>query len=353
MKTPEGFTLGENQTRYDSSGNPIAGAGVNAGQSNPQALAQTQSNIEQLNNLFGKLDSSMAVGPSAISRWSLTNPINNSKGNFIAEVEQITGQLTLDNLIRAKGQGATFGALSEGELRLLQSSASKINSWAVKKDGKVVGYKANKKDFKAELDKIGNFAKLDYVLKGGSPEDVGATQMPDGSIWSSNSDGTKTQLLDKSPFNQAGNASASNQVKGMSQRMAPLPLLNVDGNPKTPNLPLAKAYPPDSVGGQCGVWVRSVVEKTGLSYPRVGNSLAEKTVVAKRYGVPITQAKPGSVLLTNENKDTGHVAYIIGANKQGFVVAESNYGLNEKVSYGRVIPFNSSKILGVINPQKA
>ena len=48
--------------------------------------------------------------------------------------------------------------------------------------------------FKKELDKINNFAKLDYILKGGDPSDVGAKIMPDGTIWSSNSDGTFTKI---------------------------------------------------------------------------------------------------------------------------------------------------------------
>lgn len=155
-------------------------------------------------------------------------------------------------------------------------------------------------------------------------------------------------------FSSAGNASASgNQLKGISQKLAPLPLLNMDGNPKTPNVPLAKAYPPGSDGGQCGIWVRNIVQKQGLTYPAVGNSLSEKAATAQKYGVSIPQAKIGSVVLTNENKTNGHVAYVIGKTSQGFIVAESNYGLNEKVSYGRVIPYNSKNILGILNPTKA
>lgn len=157
-------------------------------------------------------------------------------------------------------------------------------------------------------------------------------------------------------FNSVGNTSASNfvgpvqnQVKGMTQKASPLPLLNLDGSTKTPNIPLAKAYPAGSIGGQCGVWVRSIVNKMGLTYPSVGNSLAEKAATARKYG---STPRVGSVVLTSENKVNGHVAYVVGKNQQGWVLAESNYGLNGKVNYGRVIPYNSPSILGFINPTK-
>jgi len=146
---------------------------------------------------------------------------------------------------------------------------------------------------------------------------------------------------------------AGNQVKGTKDSLQKIPLLNMDGSEKTPNIPLTKAYPQGSTGGQCGVWVRNIVEKQGLTYPRVGDTLSAKMATARKYGVPLSQARTGSVILTNESKDTGHVAYVIGKNAKGFVLGESNYGLNGKVSYGRILPYNSSKIVGVINPSRA
>jgi hypothetical protein len=61
-------------------------------------------------------------------------------------------------------------------------------------EGKVKGYKASEKDFKTELDKINNYAKLDYLIKGGNIADIGATVTEDGKIWVKNSDGTLTSL---------------------------------------------------------------------------------------------------------------------------------------------------------------
>ncbi len=145
---------------------------------------------------FGKAGAILTgVGiPSVID--SAVGSITGTKSNFLAGVQQITSQLTLNSLINAKAQGATFGALSEGELALLANSATKIDKWATKDSaGNVIGYNTSEANFKAELNNINNFAKLDYIIKGGDPADVGAKIMPDGTVWVANSDGkTYTQI---------------------------------------------------------------------------------------------------------------------------------------------------------------
>lgn len=159
-------------------------------------LNQVKANVDQVDNILSSGALSGAVGPNALARFSPISSLTGSKANLIADVEQIRSQLSLQSLINSKAQGATFGALSEGELLLLQSSGSKLTQWAVEDPNtkKIVGYKASEKDFKAEMDKINNFAKLDYILKGGNPEDVGAVQQSDGKYLVKNSDGTYTTL---------------------------------------------------------------------------------------------------------------------------------------------------------------
>lgn len=160
-------------------------------------LAQAQSNVEQISSLLGDSAIRSAVGPTFISRFvgRGLDTATGARQNFIAGVEQIRSNLNLESLINAKARGATFGALSDQELQVLSSSATKIGSWA-KKDGSgnVTGYSASEKDFKRELDKINNFAKLDYIRRGGDPIDVNAQMQSDGSIWSKNSDGTLTRI---------------------------------------------------------------------------------------------------------------------------------------------------------------
>lgn len=193
------------------------GADVIGSPENIQSLATSQGNINNITDLLKSGGMSTAVGTSILSRspkgfWGAVGKIATVVGipglfkdawksvtgqtsNFIAGVEQLQSQLSLDSLIQAKKQGATFGALSDTEMRILSSSASKIGSWVQRdKNGNATGYNTTEKAFKAELDKINNFAKLDYLLKGGNPADVGVVQMEDGAYYSQNSDGTLTKL---------------------------------------------------------------------------------------------------------------------------------------------------------------
>lgn len=74
--------------------------------------------------------------------------------DFISSVEQIVSQGTLKTLIDAKSKGATFGALSDKELGILASSFSKIGTWTVVKNGRVIGYNVDADTMKKELLKI-------------------------------------------------------------------------------------------------------------------------------------------------------------------------------------------------------
>jgi len=118
-------------------------------------LRNKMGNIEDLINDKG-LDN--AVGPNRTARFSLFEKFNAKRGNFIAGIEQLISQETLDTLVAAKAQGATFGALSQTELDILIAAASKIGTWRVtkdgEKDGKVLGYKTTEEAFKKELQKI-------------------------------------------------------------------------------------------------------------------------------------------------------------------------------------------------------
>jgi len=75
--------------------------------------------------------------------------------SFIGGVEQLISSGTIKNLIDAKAQGATFGALSDRELEIIAASFSKIGKWKVEtKDGRVVGYNVSAKDMAEELNRI-------------------------------------------------------------------------------------------------------------------------------------------------------------------------------------------------------
>lgn len=141
-----------------------------------------------------------AVGVYGIGRWTPFTADKSAVNSFIASVEQLRGRLTMDALISAKASGATFGALSNEELKMLQSSASRLSTWARNSDGEalkegdaVAFYEVSEKEFKKELDKISNYAKLDYLKKGGDPATVNAIQK-NGKWLVKNSDGTYQEL---------------------------------------------------------------------------------------------------------------------------------------------------------------
>lgn len=128
-----------------------------------------------------------AVGPRAIARREIFRP--GKVQTFIATVEQIAGQLTIDKLVQAKNSGATFGALSDSEQRLLAGSASKLGSWAIKdKTGKTTGYKVPETEVIKELQKIKEFAVLDYERKTGKkyiddPLNLGVAESDPLNLW--------------------------------------------------------------------------------------------------------------------------------------------------------------------------
>jgi len=189
-----------NKVLIDSqTGEVISNIGGSGSQAGPLQIAQVKSNIDQIQNVLSDSTLNSAVGATRLNRFTVRGQA--SKNNFLANVQQITSQLTMDSLINAKAQGATFGALSEGELKLLEAAASKLNTWAIKdKSGNVTGYSVDPATFKRELDRINNFAQLDYVLKGGNPADVGIQMMPDGSFVYRNSDGSYKEFEELAPL---------------------------------------------------------------------------------------------------------------------------------------------------------
>jgi hypothetical protein len=174
-------------------------------------LTTVKSNIDIINGIVNNPAITTSVGPNRTARegylvgipglfgfgkspQALANSFGNTQ-NFIGDVENMRSNLNLSSLINAKAQGATFGALSDNELQMLASAATKIGTWAIKdKNGVVTGYNASEAKFKEELNKISNFARLDFILKGGTPAEVGATLLPNGKYAIKNSDGTYTLL---------------------------------------------------------------------------------------------------------------------------------------------------------------
>lgn len=153
-----------------------------------QNASTAETFTEKVNQIKGIQEDpyeSMAVGPNAFSRegsgfkgmiYNMMHPIQSTKDfftggkqNFISDIQNLTSKETLDNLIKIKAAGGTFGSLTEKELDMLINSATKIGKWEVKdKDGNVTGYNIGEKSFNAELDRLKKLAEKAVVKAGGS-----------------------------------------------------------------------------------------------------------------------------------------------------------------------------------------
>ncbi len=173
-------------------------SGLEGPQQNQEQFIQSElSSVQNISSLTTHEGMSKAVGTNKLARWTpfKADVTTGKVSDFIASVDQLTKGLTLDNLISAKERGATFGALSIPEMKLLEDSATKINAWRrTNEDGSTAFFNAAERDFKRELDTINNFKKLDLIIRGVPPDQVGVQVMQDGTYWTQNSDGTLTQI---------------------------------------------------------------------------------------------------------------------------------------------------------------
>lgn len=131
-------------------------------------LSRTDSVVEKISSLRSILTHKQldaAVGPTKINRVTI-NPAG--RAEFLGRVDQLISKESLDSLIAAKAKGATFGALSDQELRVLGNAATALGGWAIRNDkGKLVGFKVGEKQFKDEVNRMINAASkvMTYAIK--------------------------------------------------------------------------------------------------------------------------------------------------------------------------------------------
>lgn len=101
------------------------------------------------------------LGAGAASAVGVKSAVTGEGQQVSGAVHQLTSGLTLQTLIDAKKNGATFGALTQEELRLLASSATKLNDWEIKDDkGNPTGYwNIDEKSFNDEVKNIQNLSR--------------------------------------------------------------------------------------------------------------------------------------------------------------------------------------------------
>jgi predicted RNase H-related nuclease YkuK (DUF458 family) len=110
------------------------------------------------------------VGPTSLARSTFAIKDAFGAGNaFAGIIHQLTDGETLENLVRIKSRGATFGALQEKELELLKNAATAINHWEKKKDGVGRGvWDIDEKTFEKEFRKLYDYAVDAYEVAGGT-----------------------------------------------------------------------------------------------------------------------------------------------------------------------------------------
>ena len=111
---------------------------------------------------------------------------------------------------------------------------------------------------------------------------------------------------------------------------------------------ISKIYPEGSVQGQCGDFAHRLI-----NFPPIGNTYASKKKAVQDFGVlapNLSEFRIGDVVITNDNTNngvgSGHVAVVADIVAGQRIAAESNFQLDGRVHYGRVIPTN--RIYGVL-----
>lgn len=120
--------------------------------------------VKKMDDLISKLES---IGESQLenisgglqfSPWD--SYIWKKKSTALGNINYVLKWNTLQQLIDAKAQGATFGALSNEELKMLQDSASALSAYAeVDEKGKITWFDVDQDTFKAEIKAITDLYK--------------------------------------------------------------------------------------------------------------------------------------------------------------------------------------------------
>jgi len=111
--------------------------------------------LDLIEGLMNHSGLNSAVGQNFLGRIPILDYIGDKKGDFVAGINLLVSQETLDTLTALKAKGGTLGALSDQERIMLQNAATKFGNWAVKDDnGNTVGYDTSESNIRNELDRI-------------------------------------------------------------------------------------------------------------------------------------------------------------------------------------------------------
>lgn len=115
---------------------------------------------------------------------------------------------------------------------------------------------------------------------------------------------------------------------------------------------LSEQFPEGSQWGECGLFVRLNLSQI----EPIGNSYSDKKKSVNAHGITAKQLEGnyriGDVVVTSEGTTLGvgygHVAFVNNIVGDKLYLTESNFRKDLRVTHGRTLPKNSSKIYGVI-----
>jgi gas vesicle protein len=147
-----------------------------------QASTVLNEKLKNFEDLLSDTEGLKASAGTNIAGRSLDLPLNiytdPDRSRFAGGAAQALSKESLQSLIDAKAAGATFGALSDQELKMLQQSASKLGQWAIIKDGKITGFNASEEDVQKELKNLKEQTKLALSKVEEKPEQPTQIQDP-------------------------------------------------------------------------------------------------------------------------------------------------------------------------------
>ena len=125
-----------------------------------QAIPAINEKINALDKILTSPGLNSRVGSTPLGRFDFgLDKLTGADDTFLADVEIIASQETLDFLVNLKAQGGTLGALNQSELEILENSSTRINKWAIKnKKDEVIGYDVPQADFIVEVERLKELA---------------------------------------------------------------------------------------------------------------------------------------------------------------------------------------------------
>lgn len=129
---------------------------------NPAQVSLLEEQLTNLNNAtnliggFAGLGGANIAGANFLGRTDIGAFLSGDKAEALGYIDNILSGETLKKLIEAKAAGATFGALSNQELGLLERSANVLNKWAIRDPdtGELLGFKVSDEKVNEELQKL-------------------------------------------------------------------------------------------------------------------------------------------------------------------------------------------------------